>query len=895
MDVRSHSLPFHSLSIKRVFEELASQEKGLSSADVLERRKQHGRNALPVKQGKTALSIFISQFSNILIIILLIAATISGLLGETLDSAAIFVIVILIAVFGFIQEYRAEKALESLKKLVAVHAIVLRDGVEHQIDKSDLVPGDVVLLMEGDRVPADCRLFDVSEIQIDESSLTGESVPVQKQGDGLLPEKAGISEQLNMAFMSTIVTHGKSKAIVTGIGLNTQIGRVAQLVSEAGETQTPLQRKLDVLGKQLGVIALVAVAIIFVFGILRGNDMLEMFVFSVSLAVAAIPEGLPAIVTITLAIGVQRMVKRHAIVRKMAAVEGLGAATIICSDKTGTLTKNEMTVRQLYTDGKTYSVTGEGYALNGIFQSAKKEKVSNPGNQFKHLIRTAILCNNAKLDERDGSVHVIGDPTEGCLLVLGQKAGMDYRHEQKSSKLVHEFPFDSRRKRMSVIYAENNSLISYAKGAPESILDICTHVITDGKKVPIELADKQRILKQNADFASDALRVLGFAFRSVTKQPSYSMKDVENGLTFLGLAAMNDPPRPEVRDAIALTRSAGIRVIMITGDNPETAKAIGKELGMLQKRSLVISGNDMDDMTDETLSEKVKDIAIFARVSPEHKMRIVTALQKRGEVVAMTGDGVNDAPAIKKADIGVAMGITGTEVAKEASDMVITDDNFASIVAATEEGRTIFDNIMKSVKYLVSCNIGEILTIFIAMLASIQMPLIALQILWMNFVTDALPALALGYDPPDPQVMKRPPRKKSDNVLTRDNIGGLLLIGFYMAIVALALFIYELHQGSSLEKARTMAFTTLVFSQLFLSFHFRSEIGGLFKVGLFSNRFIWGAFFVGAILQFAAVQLRVLEPVFKTVPLSAFEWISILLVAGSLLVILEFLKRVRKI
>ncbi|NYZ78126.1 HAD-IC family P-type ATPase, partial [Candidatus Micrarchaeota archaeon] len=780
---------FHALSAREALKELRSSERGLSEEEARARLAQYGANALREKKRQSALMLFLGEFTDLLIVILIIAAVISGFLGEWLDAYAILAVVVLNGIIGFAQEYKAEKALEALKKMIAPKARVVRAGVELRVDARDLVPGDVLVLEEGDKVTADCRLFEVVSLEADEAALTGESMPTKKNALIAVGEKQPVNEQANMLFLGTIVTRGRGKAVVVATGMSTELGKIAEMVSGSQDEETPLQKKLAALGKQLGIGALVIVALVFFAGLLRGFEALEIFMISVSLAVAAIPEGLPAVVTISLAIGVQRMAKKNAIIRKLPAVETLGAATVICTDKTGTLTKNELTVRKLFVDDQFVSVTGEGYGLHGDFVEAggSGKKISPLKNkELFELLQSSVLCNNSNLvfDAGGSKASIVGDPTEACLLVLAEKAGLDYKELREEYAFVSEIPFDSTRKMMTVTrIVAGGKRKAFVKGAPEMLLENSVRILKNGVEEKLSEAEKKKILEANRLMASNALRVLGFAYRILGEKESPESGEVEKNLVFVGLAGMMDPPRPEVRQAVNACKTAGIRVVMITGDNPDTARAVARELGLLgQDGSRIVTGAELNDFTEAQLRELVKDVVVYARVSPEHKLRIVDALKARGEIVAMTGDGVNDAPAIKKADIGIAMGITGTDVAKEASDMVVVDDNFASIEHAVEEGRVIYDNILKAVRFLVSCNIGELLAIFFAIIGGLKSPLTPIQILWMNIVTDSPPALALAMEPKDPDVMRRPPRSTSEKILTRESFSGMFLVGLLVAL-----------------------------------------------------------------------------------------------------------------
>ncbi len=871
---------WQSMHRKDVLKKAKSSESGITRAQAQERITRFGENALKEAPGEPMWRKLLAQFTDYMILILIAAATVSALLGELIDSAAIMAIVLLNAILGFVQEYRAEKALQALKKLSALKATALRGGKQIVVDAKELVPGDVILLEEGDKVPADCRLLESVGLKADEALLTGESLPVEKDAKARVGAKAALGEAQNMVYSGTVIVRGRGRAIVVETGMRTQMGLIAGLVQATESGRTPLQDQLAELGKSLGGIALAACAIIFLIGITTGYEPLEMFIISVSLAVAAIPSGLPAVVTITLAIGVQRMVKRHAIIRKLPAMETLGAATVICSDKTGTLTKNEMTVREVYAGGKSGTVSGEGYSTAGEFQGVdpSSERV------FSLLLETACLCNNSTITlEKPGcKASILGDPTEASLLIAAQKAGIEYAKLREKHGFVSENPFTSERKMMSVTRSHGKKYRVYAKGAPEELLKKCTSILKDGRAVKLNAAEKKRVLEENKRMASKALRVLGFAFKDSKQE-----ENDETGLVFLGLAGMMDPPRPEAREAVQLCEQAGIKVFMITGDNPSTAAAIARELGI--KAEKVLTGPEIDE--ERELKETVKNVRVYARVSPEHKLLIVNALKGNGEVVAMTGDGVNDAPAIKRADIGVSMGVTGTDVTKEASEMIVTDDNFASIVSAVEEGRTIYSNIVKAVTFLLTCNVGELITIFTAISVGLPSPLTALQILWMNFVTDSLPALALAVEPTEAGAMKKPPRDKTKPILGKHNAKKFVLVGTYMA--AGTLLVYLLYSSwLGIAKAQTMAFSTIVMFQMFYALDCRSQTH-LFKAGLFSNKWMWGALAAGVALQGMAVFFPPAQLLFETVSLDAFDVAIIFVVSSSLLLVSQAVKALK--
>ncbi len=847
---------YHAKSEEAVMQELQTSKSGLSKKEIDKRIEKYGYNELVKKKGISPFKIFLNQFKSIVVYILIAATIISIALGEVLDSVVIILILILNGVFGFIQEYKAEKSIEALKKLASLKAIVIRDGKEHEIDSKDLVPGDIIVLEEGSRVPADARLIEIVRLQTQEASLTGESTPVTKILN-VLDEKIQIADMKNMVFSGTEVTFGRGKAIVVETGMKTQIGKIATLIQEQPAKITPLQKKLNNLGKWMGIATIGICIIVFLAGVLKGGDFMEIFITSVALAVAAIPEGLPAVVTISLALGVQRMIKRNALVRKLPSVETLGCTTVICSDKTGTLTKNEMTVKKLFVDNKEFDVTGTGYTIEGEFQQDGKK--INPAH-FEFLLRIGALCNNAVLENN----KVIGDPTEGCLIVSAEKAGYKLNELHEKYPRVDEIPFSSQRKMMSTIHEVNRKRFMYTKGAPDIILNHCSKILENNVLVKLTPAKKKEILKMNEKFAKSALRVLGFAYKE-------GKNTTEKDLIFVGLQAMIDPPRMTVKDSIKKCQDAGIKVIMITGDHVDTARAIATELGMGEG---AMTGDDIRNTKD--LTKVVENVSVYARVNPEDKLRIVDALKRIGHIVAMTGDGVNDAPALKKSNIGIAMGITGTDVAKEASDMVLTDDHFNSIVNAVEEGRGIYDNIKKFVNYLLSCNLGEVLVLFVAMLIGFTdangaaiLPLVAIQILWINLVTDGFPALALGVDPIAAKIMEKKPRDPHENVINANMIANIVVTGVLICIFTLFLFRYGLK--TDVATAQTMAFTSLVVFEVARVYIIRSQ----YNIGPFSNPWLILALCVSLGLQVLVIYTPFLNPIFRTTPIGLVAWLWI--------------------
>lgn len=870
-------------------------ELGLSDDVAEQRLREFGPNRLEEEGRVSPWRQFASQFTGFIILVLIGAAVVSGLLGEWLDALAILVIVVLNAVLGFIQEYRAERALEALKKMAAPLARVVRGGEVKSIPSEEVVPGDILALEMGDLVPADARLLVDNLLKVDEASLTGESIPAKKSARFAADENAPLADRRNMVYFGTVVTYGKAKGVVTDTGMGTELGRIAHLVQTMGREITPLQRELDRVGRLLVYGCLLIVAIVFALGLWRGVPLVEMFLTAVTLAVAAIPEGLPAVVTIALALGVRRMVQRNALIRKLPSVETLGSATVICTDKTGTLTQSEMTVRKIGFLGRVIDVTGGGYEPEGDFQIDGRS-VGHEDRDLQVALKIAVLCNNASLKQKgngDASWHIIGDPTEGALLTLAAKAGLWRADLEKVYTLLAELPFDSNRKRMTAIWRKPaGGVIACVKGAPDVVLDLCTHVQDDGEVRQITADEKEELLELNNRLANEAMRLLAVAYRDLdedVKEPAIDR--VEHDLVFAGLMAMKDPPRPEAREAIATARRAGLEVVMITGDHKSTAVAIGNDLKLLREGDLALRGPELDQIDDERLSEIVERVRVYARVSPEHKLRIVQAWKGRGHIVAMTGDGVNDAPALKEADIGIAMGITGTDVSKEASDMILTDDNFASIVAAVEEGRAIFDNIRRFIHFLLSCNIGEVFAMFLAALLGMPLPLLPIQILWVNLATDSLPALALGVEPAEPGVMERPPRPSTEGIITRSMARIMGIQGLIIGLLTLGAFVLEYYVlGGGVERARVMAFSTTILAQNVHAFNVRSNTYSVFELGLFSNPWLVAAFGVVVLSELVIIYVPFFQPIFKTMPLTLFDWGIVVSLGLMPLVIVELIK-----
>ncbi len=873
-------------------------ESGLSLTQANSRLSKFGPNELKEKKPISPLKIFLEQFQDFIIWILIGAALVSGFLKEWVDALAIIAIVILNAILGFIQEYRAEKSLAALKKLSSPTSKVIRDGQHAVIASNTLVPGDLIELEAGDNIPSDSRIIWLtSNFSVQEASLTGESTPVLKTKIALEEKEVPLAERANMVYMGTSVTAGKAKAIIVDTGMRTELGKIAGMIQEIKDETTPLQRKLEEFGKWIVYVCFILVALVFLLEWFRGGKIIDVFLTAVSLAVAAIPEGLPAVVTIALALGVQRMVKRHALIRKLPSVETLGCATVICSDKTGTLTKNEMTVQAMFTNNNIFTVTGIGYEPKGEFLLDEKQVGTNSQySELEKIMQCAVLCNGAELVKAETGHKIVGDPTEAALLVAAAKAGIWKKPLEKEFAFVDEIPFDSERKKMTVIRKNKGRVIAFVKGAPDILLNDCINIEENGIARIMTAEDKEKILKANGDFTNDAMRVLALGYRVLDAIPDqYEAKTIERDVTFVGLMAMIDPPRDEVKKAIKDCEAAGIRPVMITGDHKNTAVAIAKQLGFFKENSLALTGEELDKLSEKDFYKDVRNISVYARVSPEHKLRIVRALRKHGEVVAMTGDGVNDAPAMKEADIGVAMGITGTDVTKEVSDMVVTDDNFASIVAAVEEGRGIYDNIKKFVHYLLSCNAGEILVMFTSSLIGLPVPLLPIHILWVNLVTDGLPALALGVDPVNANIMNLPPRKSNEKVVTKSSALLMLTQGAFIAFCSLSAFCLVLFiEKESLVRARTAAFIVLSCAQLFHSFNCRSMTESLFKLGIFSNTKLVLATLVSFLMQMAVVYLPFAQKIFKTEPLGLFDWLLVLIISSLPLWAMEIWKVVNK-
>lgn len=888
---------WHSLGTEEVLSVLKSDRNtGLTSKEAGKRCKHYGYNELQAKKKKSLVARFFEQFKDFMILILILAAFVSLFVSymqgepDFVDPVIIFAIIILNALMGVIQEAKAEKSLEALKKMSAPTAQVLRNGKEIVIPSRELVPGDIIFLETGNYVPSDVRLIDAINLKVDESSLTGESHPVEKNSSVKLNPNTIVGDRENLAFATGIVTYGRAKAIVTETGMNTQVGHIAKMIMNDETPQTPLQKRLEQTGKVLGIAALLICVIIFILGTIQGRPPFDMFMTSVSLAVAAIPEGLPAIVTIMLSLGVQRMAKKNAVVRRLPAVETLGSATVICSDKTGTLTQNKMTVTKI----------------------ASYEREESLGSAFSHTILSlSAQCNDSKLHVKKKKVEAIGEPTETALAIAAYQDGIDKTKLDLMQKRIFEIPFDSGRKMMTTVHeyekeqsflslSDGASYISITKGAPDVLLNYCSQIYRNGTLINMTRQNMNRILAMNQELTKQALRVIAVACKPLpqftapkTGNLSQAKNELEHNLVFVGLIGMIDPPRPEVRDAVFTCKRAGIKPVMITGDHISTACAIGKALDIISKNTEAMSGEELDHVSDQELSSQIERYGVFARVSPEHKVRLVKAFQQKGNIVAMTGDGVNDAPALKCADIGCAMGITGTDVAKNAADMILEDDNFATIVSAVQEGRGIYENVKKAVHFLLSSNIGEIMTIFVAILFKLATPLVAVQLLWVNLVTDSLPAISLGVDPVDKDIMKRKPVPPSEGIFSNGLWSTIILQG--MMIGALALLAYVLGckvlPCASLPLGRTMCFAVLSLSQLFHSFNVRSN-HSLFKIGIFTNSRLVISFIICTLLQVTVITMPVLASVFQVVPLVPAQWGIVFALSASPILIVEIQKKI---
>jgi Ca2+-transporting ATPase len=887
---------WHQKDITNVIEELKSSLRGISSADAAKRLIECGRNELVEKKKRTPVMMFLDQFKDFMIMVLVAAAVVSGFIGELADTLAIIVIVIINAIIGFIQEYRAERAMQALKSMASPTAVVMRDGTPYSIPASELVPGDLVMLEAGRIVPADMRLTEAAQLKVEEAALTGESVSVDKFTDALQDASLPLGDRRNMVYKGTTVSYGRGTGMVVSTGMETELGKIASLLQDEGEVKTPLQKRLTTFGQKLGMAVIAICAIVFVTGILRGEQTVLMFLTAVSLAVAAIPEALPAVVTISLALGAKKMVKQNSLVRKLPAVETLGSVTYICSDKTGTLTLNKMTVEEVYVDGKILGIRDQGLGIS----RENHPPIPNP----QSLLFTALaLSNDAALDKEE---RLIGDPTETALFDFALNSGFNKQELEKEFPRVAEIPFDSERKCMTTFHKiqdtgcriqdvinrascimNNTSFISFTKGAIEVLIDKADNILTSGG---LKAVDKDELHRVSERMAADGLRVLCIAMRKWDSLPEEMSHDkTERGLTILGLTGMMDPPREEAKDAVGICKAAGIKPVMITGDHPITARTIAKRLGILDDDSkAIITGRELEKLSLEEFEERVEHIRVYARVAPEQKIKIVKALQDKGEFVAMTGDGVNDAPALKRADIGIAMGITGTDVAKEASHMILLDDNFATIVKAVKEGRKIYDNIRKVIKYLLTTNSGEIWTLFLAPLVGLPIPLLPIHILWINLMTDGLPALALTVEPEEGVVMKRPPRHPKESIFAYGLGIHAIWVGLLMAGAVIFIQSWSISTGHA--HWQTMVFTVLCLTQLGHVLAIRSERESLFKIGLLSNKPLLGAVLLSFFSQMASIYVPFLNPIFRTEPLTAAELIFTLALSSTVFIAVEIEK-----
>jgi len=878
----------HTTEIELIFKALNSDpEKGLNNEKVKTARLYHGYNTLAGKGQKSLFSMILDQFNDFMIIILIIAAIISIALGDNLEGIVILGIVLLNAVLGTYQENKASNALEALKKMASPRAKVIREGAKESIPASELVPGDLVIMETGDFVPADVRLIESNNLKIDESSLTGESVAVLKDAEMLAERGTVLGDRLNCAYSSTIVVYGRGRGIVTATGMKTEIGRIAAMIEETEDEETPLQKKLSEFGRLLGFICIFISIVIFALGIIRGDNIFDIFMIAVSLAVAAIPEGLPAVVTVILAIGMQRMVKRNAILKQLSAVETLGSTSTICTDKTGTLTQNKMTVLTVFNGSDEWKVTGKGYSFSGELKASSNADSSD----LRPMMLTAVLCNDAEIVQEE----VIGDPTEGALIALGAKAGFDKSEINMRYPRIKELPFDSERKLMSTLHNIEGKYTLLTKGAADNIIALSSHVFIKGSIEPLTDEIRQIYNKKHDQYAHNAMRVLGYAYKHVEKESS--LQDEERNLVLAGISGMIDPPREEAKPAVDLCKKAGIRVVLITGDHVATASAIARKIGILDEGLKAIEGAKIDTYSDEEFRRIAGETNVFARVSPAHKVKIVSAIKANSDIVAMTGDGVNDAPALKKADIGIAMGITGTDVSKEASDMILTDDNFASIVDAVREGRVIYSNIRKFVGFLLSCNLGEILLIFIAILIRWPVPLLPIQLLWVNLITDSFPAFALGMEKEEEGIMKQKPRQKDEPILNKRMRVSMLFQSMGLAFASLASFRIGLNfycaGEDTLMLARTMCFTTIIAGEMLRAYSSRSENKSIFQKNLFDNSFLNISVAGALAILFLVIYTPFLSKIFSTTALNPGQ-LAIALSLGIIpAVFSEISKRIR--
>ncbi len=879
---------WYQLSAKEVFEKLKSPEEGLSEAEIKDRLLRFGPNRLAEEEKISKLMILLHQFTSPLIYILLFAAIVTALLNEYIDTGVILAVVILNAIIGYIQEYKAEESVRALKKMVVPRARVLRDGKEKEINSEELVPGDIVLLSSGAKIPADLRLIKTTELKIEEAMLTGESIPSEKTTHSIKEENLTPGDQKNMAFMGTIVVSGRAKGIVVETGGRTILGQIATEVKDLSITKSPLQQKIVKFAKFIGTLVLFGASAIFLLGLVMGIKASEMFMTAVAASVATVPEGLPIVVTVTLAIGISRMAKRNAIIRKLPAVETLGSTTVIGSDKTGTLTKNEMTVKVIFDGERSYRVAGTGYEPKGEISHALEAVDPKTLKNLQMTLRIGMLCNESGIYEEEGQFKVDGDPTEGALIVSAMKAGLNPEEDKKHYPQIAIIPFESERGYMATLHRHRGKKLLFVKGAPEKLLEMCVQCAAKD-----ELKIKE-ILNYASLFAKEGMRVLAMAYKEMPHDvDEITHRDIESELIFVGIQGMLDPPRPEVIEAIKDCKKAGIKVIMITGDHAVTALSIAKMLGITAEDGNILTGREIEKMSEEELFNKVRDTTVFARVSPQHKLMITQQLIKHGEIVAVTGDGVNDAPALKAAHIGVAMG-SGTDVAKEASDMIVVDDNFTSIFNAVKEGRVVFDNIRKVTLFLIPTGFAAVLSILMTMILGLPIPYVPAQLLWINLVTNGLQDVALAFEPGEKGIIRRPPRNPKEGIMSKLMIQRSVIVGFLISIGVVYSFVTALDNGASLEKARTIAVTTMVFFQFFQAWNCRSETASIFTISPLSNPFLFYTMVAAFFAQLALIYVPALQWVFRTEPIAAQEWINIMLLSLTVILVVEIDKLLRR-
>ncbi len=882
---------------EEVMKILETTPRGLTKEEVSRRQQIYGPNKIEEVKKLSALRLFLRQFQNALNYILFLAIVISIIGAHIVDAMVILIIIFINTILGFVQEYRSEKALEALKQLSAPKTHVIRDGKERKVNTEDLVPGDIVVLTTGDIVPADMRLLSAVRLRAQQAILTGEPGSEEKHIEPL-PEDTPLVDRRNMAYSGTTITGGRGTGIVVAIGMDTEMGKIAKEISEAGEEKTPLQKRITRLAIQLSILAAILSTSLGILAFLRGIPTYDALMFALAAAVSSIPEGLILVITLVLVVGIRTMAKRNAIIRKLQAVETLGSATVICTDKTGTLTKNEMTARALYLNGELIEITGEGYTPVGDF---RKDGTLIKPEEHPHLrlfLRAMALCNDAQIVQEDGRFSIFGDPTEGALVVAAAKGGIEKEKEEKETPRVAEVPFEPERACMTTVhqFADGKRHI-YTKGAPERVVSFCNEIYVNGKAIEFTYELRNQVLNEAHELAARGYRVLGGAYRVIEDSEQHlDLDECGKDLVFLGLVGIVDPPRREAIEAVAKCKSAGIKVVMITGDHRETARAIAEEIGIMTKKDLILEGRELDKIPDEEFAEIVESVKVFARTEPRHKLRIVRALKARGHIVAMTGDGVNDAPALKEADVGIAMGITGTQITKETSDMVLADDNFASIVAAVEEGRTTFDNMRKVVAYLITTTINENIVLFTALFLGFPLPFLPLQILWINMVTDGLCDKTLAVEPRDRDVLQEPPRPPKERIVTRSVAYRMVFLASIMALGTILVYYFSIQSLGPLvfiygyKEPRTMAFYTLVFFQLYNALNMRSQEYSLFKIGFFSNRYLIAGFIISFVLNISIAYAPFFQELFQIMPLPLNDWIIVLLVSSSVLIIEEIRK-----